>query len=321
MAGMSDATTSLLVRTNVWSRQIKQLLLDDLFAMKFVRILTDFPDGFTFNIPSLGAAHQQDFTEGQAIRYQSLDTGNFTFSFDQYKYSAQSISEKFKRDSFWAQEVIAAFVPRQHRVLMEGVETRILQVANSGQTVSNLNLINGASHRFVASGTLNSVASLTLADLARAQNALIRANVPMRNLVGIIDPSVAYALQVQTNITNLLSPVPKWSNIASEGAITGFKFMFNVFGFDLYISNYLPNAGSETINSVSVTNGVPNYFFSASPGDTLPWIGAFRQQPTVYSEFNKDLQQEEYLTITEYGFKLYRPENLVTILTSTSVVT
>jgi hypothetical protein len=65
---------------------------------------------------------------------------------------------------------------------------------------------------------------------------------------------------------------------------------------------------------------VANYFFSAAPGDTMPFIGGFRQMPTVYSEFNKDLQQEEYLTIAEFGFKLYRPENLVTVLTNTSVV-
>ena len=70
------------------------------------------------------------------------------------------------------------------------------------------------------------------------------------------------------------------------------------------------------------SNGVANFFFSAAPGDTTPVVGGFRQNPTVYSEFNKDLQQEEYLTIAEWGFELYRPENLVTILTAaTSVVT
>jgi len=92
-----------------------------------------------------------------------------------------------------------------------------------------------------------------------------------------------------------------------------------VFGFDVYISNYLPAISSETINAVSISSGVANYLFSAAPGDTMPWVGAFRQLPTVYSEFNKDLQQEEYLTITEYGFKLYRPENMVTVLTSASI--
>ena len=320
MAGFMDANTNFLTRANIWSRQIKELLLDELNAMKWVRIISDFPDGYTINIPSIGEATQQDFVEGQAIKYSSMDTGNFTFSFDQYKYSANAISEKFKRDSYYSQDVIAAFVPRQHRVLMEGVETRILAQANAGQTVSNLNTINNAAHRFVGSGTVNANASLTLSDLARAQNSLIKANVPLRNLVGIIDPSTAYTLQTQTNLVNLLSPNMKWTNVSFDGAITGFKFMFNVYGFDLYISNYLPSVGSETVNSVSVSSGVANYFFSAAPGDTLPFVGAFRQLPTVYSEFNKDLQQEEYLTITEYGFKLYRPENLVTILTSTSVV-
>jgi hypothetical protein len=111
-----------------------------------------------------------------------------------------------------------------------------------------------------------------------------------------------------------------WGDVTRDGIITGFKFRFNIYGFDLYVSNYLPAVASETINSVSVTSGVANYFFSATPGDTTPWIGGFRQMPTVYSEFNKDLQQEEYLTIAEYGFKLYRPENMVTILTALSAV-
>lgn len=317
MAGFTDQSNQYLVRSQLWSRQLKDLLLDDLNAMKFVRILSDFPDGYTINIPSIGEAETADFNENQAIKYNALDTGNFQFSFDQYKYSANAISEKFKRDSFYSSELIASFVPKQHRALMEAVETRIFSVANSGQTASNLNTINGASHRWVGSGTSQAIA---LTDFVKAQYALQKANVPLRNLVAVVDPSVAYTLQTQANLVNLLSPVQRWTQIVNEGAVTGFKFMFNVYGFDIYISNYLPSGISETINSVSVTNGVANYFFSATPGDTCPWIGAFRQQPTVYSEFNKDLQQTEYLTIAEYGFKLYRPENMVTILTSTAAV-
>jgi hypothetical protein len=246
-----------------------------------------------------------------------MDTGNFQFSFDQYKYAANAISEKFKRDSFYSQDVIAAFVPRQHRALMEAVETRIFAQANAGQTASNPNIINTADHRWVASGTSQAI---TIPDFARAQYALTKANVPLTNLCGVLDPSVAYSLATQANMVNLLSPQQMWGDVARDGIITGFKFRFNVFGFDLYVSNYLPGSISETINSVAVTNGVANYFFSAVPGDTCPWIGGFRQMPTVYSEFNKDLQQTEYLTISEYGFKLYRPENMITILTSTAVV-
>lgn len=318
MAGFQDNNTSNLLRTNLWSRQIKELLLDELNAMKFVRIIQDFPDGVQINIPSIGEAETADFTEGQAIKYNSMDTGNFLFNFDQYKYSANAISEKFKRDSFYSADVIAAFVPRQHRALMEAVETRILQVANTGQTAGSLNVINTANHRFIGSGPGQ---SLAYQDFIKAHFALVKANVPLTNLVAIVDPTVAYTLQAQANIVNLLTPMPMWEDVIKSGAVTGFKFRFNLFGFDIYVSNYLPAIASETINSVTVTNGVANMFFSAAPGDTMPWIGGFRQMPTVFSEFNKDLQQDEYFTITEYGFKLYRPENMVIIPTSTTIVT
>ena len=318
MAGFMDANQQFMIRTNVWSRQIKELLLDELNAMKFVRIISDFPDGYVVNIPSIGEAETADFTEGQAIRYNSMATGNFTFSFNNYKYSANAISEKFKRDSYYSADVIAAFVPRQHRALMEAVETNILAQANAGQTSGNTNQINGADHRWVGSGTSQAI---TFQDFSRARYALFKANVPLTNLVAIVDPSVAYTFETQTNIVNLLSPVREWMPMTTEGSVTGFKFRYNLFGFDVYLSNYLPSPANETISSVaSGTSAVANYLFSAAPGDTMPFIGGFRQMPTVYSEFNKDLQQEEYLTIAEYGFKLYRPENMVTVLTSTAVV-
>src|SRR6266566_2190060 len=318
MAGFMDANTANLIRTNLWSRQIKELLLDELHAMKFVRIISDFPDGYTLNIPSIGEAEVADFTEGQAIKYNAMDTGNFTFSFDQYKYSANAISEKFKRDSFYSQDVIAAFVPRQHRALMEAVETRILAQANAGQTVNSLNTINLASHRWVAGGTNGAI---TFTDFAKARYALTKANVPLVNLCAIMDPSTAFTLETQANVVNLLSPQRTWNDIPNEGLVTGFKFRFNIYGFDVYESNYLPVPADTSINSVTVPTGpVANFFFSAAPGDTLPWIGAFRQMPTVYSEFNKDLQQEEYMTVAQYGFKLYRTENMITVLSALSAV-
>jgi len=322
MAGFNDANTNNLLRTNLWSREIKQLLLDELNAMKFVRIISDFPDGQTINIPSIGEAEVADFTEGQAIKYNAMDTGNFTFSFDNYKYSANAISEKFKRDSYYSSDVIAAFVPREHRALMEAVEVNILSKANAGQLKNDPNIINNGDHRWVATGTN---AAMTFADFARARYSLTKANVPLSNLCAIVDPSVAYTFETQTNVVNLLTPSKRWQELPEEGLVNGFKFRFNLFGFDVYESNYLPGAITETITSGGVagtvtSTGVANYLFSATPGDTLPWVGGFRQNPTVYSEFNKDLQQEEYLTIAEWGFKLYRPENMITVLTSTSVV-
>lgn len=317
MAGFTDQTQANMIRTQVFSSDITSLLLDDLFAMQFVRTLNGFPDGYLINIPILGEAEVATFNEGQAIKYNSMDTGNFQFSFDQYIYSANSMSEKFKRDSWLSPQILASFPGRQHRAIMEHYETRTFAVANAGQTASSLNSINGASHRWVAAG---SPSAISFADFSKARYALTKAQVPLRNLTAIVDPSTAYTIETNTNVTNLLTPQNEWGSITTKGLTTGFRYRFNVYGFDVYESNYLPNGISETINSVSVTNGVANYFFDATPGDTLPWIGAWRQMPTVQSKFDMDLQQWDFLTICEYGVKLFREVNLVTVLTSTSAV-
>lgn len=316
-SGFTVATNEDLIIANRYSTQLKSLLIDELMGMRYVRIITEFPDGTTFNIPSVGEAEVVDYAEGQAIKYNKMDTGNFTFEWDKYQYSANSMSEQFLQDSFWAKDVQAMFTPRQHRALMEAVETRILSRGNSGQTAGDTNTINGAEHRWVGSGTNEAIA---LVDFAKARYALTKANVPRTNLVAIVDPSVTYSIQTQTNLVNLLSPMPQWGRVVNEGISTGMTFKFNIYGFDVYESNYLPRNIVETIGAKSVTVGVANLFFSAAPGDTLPIIGGFKQMPTVYSDFNKDKQEHEYLTIARYGFKLYRLENMVVVLTDTNIV-
>lgn len=315
--GFNTLNNEHLIRTDLWSAQLKTLLLDDLFANRFVRTIVDFPDGNQIHIPSLGEATQKDFNEGDAIKYERLDTGDFIFEIDQYKYSAQSMSAKFKRDSFYASEVIGSFVPRQHRALMEGYEARVFNRANAAQTASNPNTINGMAHRFVGSGTGERI---TLEDFARARLSLFKANVPMRNLVAVVDPTVAYILETQSNVTNLLSPMPKWGDMINTGISTGMNFRFNIFGFDVYESNYLPNGLTDSIENRAPTNGVANYFFSAGEGDLKPWVGAWRQMPTVESKWDMDTQEWRFSTICEYGIKLFRPENLVTVITDLDVV-
>jgi hypothetical protein len=49
-------------------------------------------------------------------------------------------------------------------------------------------------------------------------------------------------------------------------------------------------------------------------------MGAWRQMPKVDGEWNKDFQREEYVTTARYGLKVYRPENLVVVITDTDQV-
>lgn len=49
MAGFSTGSNEHLIRSNLWSSQLKEVLEDELFAMKYVDMISDFPDGDTLN--------------------------------------------------------------------------------------------------------------------------------------------------------------------------------------------------------------------------------------------------------------------------------
>jgi hypothetical protein len=316
MAGFTTDNDSHLIRSNLWSAELKEAFEDEVFSMAYVNWITEFTDGDTWNIPSIGQADVMDFDEGQRIRYTAMDTGNFTFTITDYKASATYISNKMKQDSFYMGRLISSFVPKQERAIMKALENDILAIGPDGQTASDLNAINGANHRFVASGT-NEV--MTVKDFALAKYSLRMAEVPLTNLVAIVHPSVAYELETLTNLVNF-SNNAQWEGIVETGITTGMRFIKNIYGFDVYESNNLKQDMSETVNSVTVTTGAANLFFSAAPGDTLPFVGAIRQAPTVDSEYNKDEQRDEYVTTARYGVKLYRPENLVVVLSDTDQV-
>lgn len=278
-------------------------------------MITDFPDGDTLNIPSIGQAEVLDYDEGQAVRYTAMDTGNFTFSITDYKASATYVTNKMKQDSYVMSRVVSEFVPKQQRALMKAIEVDVLAVGPDGQTAANSNTINGGKHRYVASGTGDVI---TVQDFAKALFALQKANVPATNLVAIVDPSCEYTLNTLTNIVNV-SNNPMWEGVITSGMSSGMRFVKNIYGFDVWVSQNLKSGISETIDSNAVTNGVANLFFSAAP-DVLPFVGSLRQPPMVDSEYNKDLQRDEYVTTCRYGFKLFRPENLVTVISDSSQV-
>lgn len=318
MSGFSVANNDHLIRSQLWSSDLKEVLEDELMGTRYVDMITNFPDGDTLNIPSIGQAEVFDYEEGQAIRYTGMDTGNFTFTIDQYKSSATYIYKKFKQDSFYMDRVVSSFVPKQSRAIAKAMETNILGVGPTAQVAGNYNAINGAAHRWVGSGTSQVIA---VEDFAKALYSLQMANVPATNLVAIVDPSVEFTLNTLTNIVNV-SNNPRWEGIITTGHSTGMKFLKNIYGFDVYTSmNLKKDTASETIGSKTAAAGAVNNLFFSATADVLPIIGSIRQAPEVDSEFNKDLQRDEYVTTCRYGFKLFRPENMIVVKTAVDQVT
>jgi len=311
MAGFSTGNSAHLIRSSVWSSNLKDILIDELQGMGYVDWLSEFPDGNTLNIPSIGQATVRDYSENDPVVYDAMDTGNFQFTIDQYKHSGTYITEQNKQDGYYMEKLISSFVPKQNRAIMESLETSIMGLADSLGTAGTPGVaINGQNHRFNGTGAVTGAGNaIAVADFARALFALKKANVPQTNLVAIVDPSVEYTLNTLTNITNV-SNNPQWEGVVASGIATGMRFIKNVFGFDVYTSNYLATAATATERQ--------NMFFSAT-SDVLPFVGAFRQMPKVDSEYNKDFQREEYVTTARYGVKLYRPENLVVCETDIGV--
>ena len=310
---MNTGNSAQLIRSEIWSTQLKEQLQDELNAQGWVNWLSEFPDGDQFTIPSIGESTVRDYSEDTDIVFDALDTGEFTFTITEYKSSGHYITEKARQDLFYAAQLEAKFVPSQARAFGEVLETDILALAaggaSGGQTAAATNSINGAEHRFIGSGTNETFA---VADAAKALFALKKANVPSSNLIAIVDPSVEFELNTLTNIVNI-SNNPRWEGIIETGIGSDMRFIKNIFGFDFYVSNYLTTA-NETITATTAS-GKANIFFSAASPDLLPFMGAMRQMPKVDGQYNMNKQREEYVTTARYGLKVYRLENLVCVLT------
>lgn len=323
MSGMDSSASSQLIRTDVWNAELKDILLDTLQGQKYVSWLSNFPDGNTFHIPSVGEIPMRTATENNPVVYDTLDTGEFTFTIDKYPESATYITDKAKQDMYYYNQLVASFIPKMRRAIEENLETNIFALAAS-QTAANANSINNASHRWVARGNTNT--TLSLEDFAYAKFAMDKALVH-QNRVAIIDPSQEYILNTLTNLVNV-SNNPRFEGIVTEGFVnstTGLSFVKNIYGFDVYVSNFLATiSGTEAINadargSVTSSSGAVQNIFMSVGADETPFKGAWRQMLRVESERNKDLRRDEYVMNGRYGLKLYRPESLLVVLSTTTV--
>lgn len=325
MAGNFTSNSSNIIRAQVYSQQLKDILRDNLMMTGWVEDLGDeFPDGTTFNIPSVGDASVDDYAEGDEVVYRPLATGNFTFTISEYLSSGLAMSKKLMQDSWQAERVMAEFVPKEARAIMEHFEATALEKPEAilGASANGQYAINGAYHRMAGGNS----GVIEVADFAYALMALKKANVPATNLVCIAPPEVEFVLNTISNLVSLDSN-PRWEGIVADGiGSTGMKFVKNVFGFDVYTSNYLPDVtdnalperdGSTTKDFSSVA-GKPCYFFSAS-SDVLPIVSAWRQTPEVDYKYEQDDQTHKWVTTARYGVKLFRPENMVSVVTSTAV--
>lgn len=317
-AANNTSNTSAVIKAQVYSDFILKAIQDGLLPEGFHRDVSDFGDGETLFIPVIGETVIRDVTvENGPVQYDPIDSGQVSLTINQFKSGATSVSGKLKDDAY-ALAAIEAEIPGQHlRKIKEAYETDLLAQAQK-QTLGAGNVINGFAHRWVAHNGTAQVISME--DFIYAKLALDKAGVPAEGRVAVVDAVVEATLNSLAG-TKAFDNSPRWEGLLTEGFAKNNKFLWSILGFDLYVSDRLGRIASETINAgpsgnQSITGGVANVFMSVLDDQHKPFMGAWRRQPQTHGEYNKDKDQDEYVTYARWGFGKQRDDTLVTVITS-----
>lgn len=321
MSGNTTANSVALRREEMYSRVILDTIKDDFLPEGIHRDVSDFPDGDTLHVTTFGDAIVRDIQEDQDRPIDPLDTGEITLTITEYKGTGNYLTDKMKQDSWKAREFDAA-LPRKHlRAIKEVWETDLLATSEDMQTLANPNTINGLAHRFVASGASEVI---DIADFIYAKLAMDKAHLPEDRIL-VVDSIVEATLNNLTNLVNV-SNNPHYEGIVESGFGRNMKFIKNIYGFDVYISNRLPHVSTEAIDTSVISIPAPSGSDTSSADAvvcqamcvadalTSPYMGAWRSMPSTEYDRNVQKGRDEFYTTARWGFGGQRPQSLVSIL-------
>jgi len=317
MSQTTSNTTNFIEATQ-YSNFILMNLHDGLLPTNFYRNVSDFGEGTTLNIKTIGSATIQEITENEDLTYNPIDTGNVQLQITDYVGDAWYITDILRQDGSQVEALHSARAQEATRAIQENFETRFLSTLNAGQTAGNANVINGFRHRFRAAGTND---TLTEADLIDMRLAFDKANVPMGGRVAIVDPVSAAAFAKRAQLVSNLDAVGVGFSLAKDGFDRDHQFVTMMQGWQIWTSNRLPAITAETMveadgsGSASFT-GIANIFMSTADDNTKPGMLAWRQPPKVESGRDRSKKRDEFDVTARWGVGVQRVDSLGVIGTS-----
>jgi hypothetical protein len=302
--------TQAFIEAEQYSAFILMNLHDGLLGTEFYRDVSDFGSGTTLNIKTVGSVTIQEASENTPLVYNPIESGNITLQITDYVGDAWYVTDDLREDGSQVDSLMAARSSESTRAIQENFETRFLEVAEAGQTDADPNTINGFAHR-IASAETNNVFALD--QLIKMRLAFDKANVPTQGRVFIADPVVEATLNGLVNITTDVTPFAE--SILRNGMSSGMRFVGQLYGFDIILSNRLPT-GNLGDGTTTVTGGVANLAMCTLDDQCKPVMAAWRRQPKVEGERNKDLARDEYVVRARWGLGVQRLDTLGVIITS-----
>jgi len=307
-------SNTAFVEQEIYSEFILMNLHDGLLGTEFYRDVADFGSGDTINIPTIGSVTIQEGAENEAFEYSPIDSGRVQLTITDYVGDAWFVTDDMREDGTNIEALMAARSAESTRALQENFETRFLATCNAAQTNANANLINGFAHRISSTETNNVFA---LSQLVSMRLAFDKANVPDAARVFIADPVVEATLNNLVSITNDVTPFAE--NILRNGMASGMRFAGSLYGFDIILSNRL-DKGTFSDGTTSVSGGVANIAMCVQDDQCKPIMAAWRRQPRVEGERNKDLRRDEFVVSSRFGIGAQRVDTLGIIITSATSI-
>ena len=322
----NTGNTTAFIEAQQYSQFILENLHDYLLPGGFYRDVSDFGAGTTLNIKTVGTVTIQDAAEDTPLNFNPIDTGSVTLSITDYVGDAWKVTDDLREDGSQIDQLMAMRAMESTRALGENHETRFLAVANAAQTNANVNLVNGRPHRWVAGGAGGTSRNMTLEDFIAMKLAFDKASVPASGRIAVVDPIVEATLNSLTNIVNV-SNNPMFDGIVTDGFARDHKFVKNIFGFDIWTSNFLPvKTATEAIdasgyglaNDTAEIGDVANIFMCVADDACKPVMHAWRRQPKTEGWRDNEERADKFQVTSRFGFGAQRVDTLGVILTSGS---
>jgi hypothetical protein len=319
MSAQDNTNSSIAIKQVQYSNFILKALPDFDLPSGFYRDITDM-EGETLEIPVVGTVEMQDVSDDVPLTFNAIDSGRIQMYITEQEGDAWAVKDKLKQDGFLVDQLMAARATESVMGLARVKETKFLSAAAFAQVVSDPNIINEARHRIVGSGTDYTI---ELEDFAYLSYAFDVANVRAGGRVAIVHPSMVMKLNRLVG-ANAFKTMPEFSNLMTEGFAQDHRFVANIFGWDIYVSNMLPRLTvAETASTFEGTVGaataavgfVANVFMSVADDQHKPMMHALRLAPTVEAWRDSTERADKYQTITRYGFGCQRTDTLAVVLT------
>ncbi len=310
--------TTAFIEQEIYSSFILKNLHDGLLGEQYYRNVADFGSGDTLNIPTIGTVTIQEAGENEELTYNPIDTGRIQLSMTDYSGDAWYVTDDLREDGYNIDAVMAARSAESTRALQENFETRFLEVAAGGQTDASANEVNGFAHRIASAvATSGSENTFELDMLIKMRLAFDKANVPTQGRVLIADPVVEATLNRLVNITTDVTPFAE--SILRSGMSSGMRFVGQLYGFDIILSNRLPT-GTYSDGTTSVSGAVANIAMCVLDDQCKPVMAAWRRMPRVEGERNIKKGRDEFTVKTRYGLGVQRIDTLGVLITSATKI-